>query len=149
MPVPKSVVKIDKDGVKFTSSVDRVNYTIKELTRAALRDVGNYLRKELIKKLRLLPGMKKSKRIYNSTQYWGRKIEADLQIGFKHNAWYGAKQELGDSNQPRRNILRDTVYENIPMIVSIESQYLSALEDEAKALALIDESEVTSSDEQD
>lgn len=39
MSVPSSVTKITKDGVEFTSNVDRVNYTMKELCRAALRDV--------------------------------------------------------------------------------------------------------------
>ncbi len=43
MAVPKSVVRFKKNGVEYTSSVDRVNYTIVELTRAALRDVGKYL----------------------------------------------------------------------------------------------------------
>ena len=147
MPIPKSVTKISKDGIKFVSSVDRVNYTINELSRAALRDVAKFLRKEMLNKLRKLPGMKKHKRIYSSTQYWVRKQEADLQIGFKHNAWYGAKQELGDDKQPRRNILRDTVHENVPKIIEIESKYLSSLEDEARALALLDESEVISSND--
>ena len=33
MSVPKSVVKFDKDGVKFVSSVDYYDYTLKELCR--------------------------------------------------------------------------------------------------------------------
>ena len=43
MSVPKSVVKFDKDGVKFVSSVDWYDYTLKELCRAALRDVGKFV----------------------------------------------------------------------------------------------------------
>ena len=42
MPVP-SVVKFTKNGVEYTSSVDRANYYIYELTRAALKDVGKYI----------------------------------------------------------------------------------------------------------
>jgi len=38
-------------------------------------------------------------------------------------------------------LLQKTVSESIPEIVSIESKYLSALEDEASALALIEEDE--------
>ena len=147
MPMPKSVVKFDKKGIKFTSEVDRVNYTINELTRAALKDVAKVLRKLLIEKLKKLPGMKRNRRIYNSTQYWVRKIDKDLQIGFKHNTWYGPLQELGSKNQPKKGILRETVYENIPLIVEIESKYLSAIESEAKALALIDEQEGVSDNE--
>jgi len=51
------------------------------------------------------------------------------------------QQELGDRNQPARHILRGTVMENIDEIRKIEGQYLSAIEDENKALALIDEKE--------
>ena len=146
MPMPKSVTKFSKkDGVTFVSSVDRVNYTIDELTRAALKDVGRIMRLKLFAELKTLPGMnkqiRKGGRINNSTQYWARPRDKDLQIGFKHDTWYGVHQELGTKNQPARHILRDTVYENIPLIVKIESQYLSALEDEARALSLIDESE--------
>lgn len=147
MPMPKSVVKHDKNGIKFISEVDKVNYTINELTRAALKDVAKVLRKLMIEKLKKLPGMKRNRRLYNSTQYWVRKIETDLLIGFKHNTWYGPGQELGSSNQPKKSILRDTVYENIPLIVEIESKYLSGLESEAKALALIDEQEGVPDDE--
>lgn len=138
MPVPKSVVKINKDGIEFTSSVDRTQYTLEELSRAALRDVAKLLRKKMIVKLKKLPGMRRSKRIYNSTQYWVRKRETDLQIGFKHGSWYGSRQELGEKNQPARHILRSTTMENLKEIQRIEGAYLSAIEDENKALGLID-----------
>lgn len=141
MPLPKSVTKVKKDGIEFISNVDRANYTIQELSRAALRDVAKLVRKRMIEKLKKLPGMKRSKRPYKSTQYWVRRRDCDLQIGFKHNTWYGVHQELGDRNQPARHILRGTVMENIDEIRKIEGQYLSAIEDENKALALIDEKE--------
>lgn len=142
MPMPKSVTKYtNKNGVTFTSSVDRANYTIEELSRAALKDVAKVVRRLMIDKLKKLPGMKKNRRIYSSSQYWVRKRETDLQIGFKHDTWYGVLQELGSKNQPKRSILRDTVYENIDLIQKIEAQYLSAVEDELRAQALIDEDE--------
>lgn len=137
MPLPKSVTKIKKDGVEFISNVDRVKYTLVELQRAALRDTAKLIRKRMIQKLKMLPGMKKSKRLFASTQYWIRKRETDLQIGFKHNTWYGVLQELGSKNQPKRSILRDTTYENIREIQLIQGKYLSAIEDENKALGLI------------
>lgn len=84
MPLPKSVVKIKKDSIEFTSSVDRVQYTMIELQRAALRDVAKFIRKRMLEKLKKLPGMKRSRRIYGSTQFWIRKRETDLIIGFKH-----------------------------------------------------------------
>jgi len=138
MPLPKSVVKIKKDGIEFTSSVDRVNYLLEELQRAALRDSGKLIRKRMILKLKKLPGMQGSKRIYSSTQYWVRKRETDMQIGFKHDTWYGVQQELGEKNQPARNILRGTVMECIDDIRRIQGAYLSAIEDENKAIGLID-----------
>lgn len=142
MPMPKSVTKYsNKNGVTFTSGVDRANYTIQELSRAALKDVAKVLRKKMVLKLKELPGMKKNKRIYSSTQYWVRKKETDLQLGFKHDTWYGVLQELGGENQPKRSILRDTVFESIDDIQKIEAQYLSAVEDEMKAQQLIDEAE--------
>lgn len=139
MPLPRSTTKINKNGVKFTSSVDRVQYTLEELIRAALRDVAKLLRKRILDKLKRLPGMKSNKRLWNSTQYWVRKRESDLLIGFKHDSWYGARGELGTHGQPARNILRDIVYENIDDIRRIQGQYLSAIEDENRAKGLIDE----------
>ena len=43
MAAPKSVMKINKNGVTFTESVDRANYFITELTRAAMKDVARYV----------------------------------------------------------------------------------------------------------
>lgn len=43
MSVPKSVIRFKSDSVIVTSEVDRANYTIRELTRAAMRDVGKYV----------------------------------------------------------------------------------------------------------
>ena len=130
MPLPNAKMKINKDGVKFESNVDAVMYSMTELSRAALRDTAKFLRKRMVEKLRKLQGMKKSKRPYSSTQYWVRKRETDLQIGFKHNTWYGVFQELGDRRQPKRDILRGTVMENLDEIQRIQAQYLSALNQE-------------------
>ena len=147
MPLPRSVTRVDRTGsVTFTSNVDRVNYTINELCRAALRDVAKVLRKKMILKLKKLPGMKNNKRIYTSTQYWVRRREADLQLGFKHDAWYGVNQELGTKGMPKKSILRDTVFESIPEIRQIQGQYLSAVADEQRAARLIDESQALSGD---
>lgn len=142
MSVPKSVIKIDKSGVKYVSNVERASYTIAELTRAALRDVGKFICRRCNEKAQKLPGLKRSRRVRGSAsafQYWARKIECDLQIGVKHDTWYGVKQELGTSGQPKRAILTSTVQENIAEIVKIESRYLSALENEAEALSLVNE----------
>lgn len=145
MGLPPSVTKVDRSGrVTFTSNVDRINYTINELCRAAMRDTAKMLRKKMIYKLKKLQGMKNNRRIYKSTQYWVRKRDADLQIGLKHDSWYGVQQELGTRKQPKRSIVRDTVFESISEIRSIQAKYLSAVEDIQTAQRLIDESEAVS-----
>lgn len=146
MSVPKSVTRLNKDGVKFISSVDRCSYTIKELTRAALRDVGKFVVVETNKKAQTLfhNSMKKSKRVRGTKgafQYWARTKDCDLQVGIKHSTWYGTEQELGSSKIKKHGYLTASVQDNIATIVKIESQYLSALKNEARALEIIDERE--------
>lgn len=43
MANPPSGMKITKNGVTYQSNIDRTQYTIRELSRAALRDVGKYI----------------------------------------------------------------------------------------------------------
>ena len=147
MPVPKSVVRFRKNGIEYTSSVDRASYTIVELTRAALRDVGKYLARTANSKASKLPGLKKSRRVRGRTSTflynvpWAKKGLPHLEVGVTHDTWYGVEQEMGTSKQPRRQILKKSASENVAQIVEIESKSLSALEDEARALRLINEKE--------
>ena len=136
MAVPKSVVKIKKDGVEFVSNVDRASYFIRELSRAALRDVGKLIVKRIKQKIHRHTG-----RLIKNTQYWVRKKECELQVGFKPGGWYGIFQELGTESQPKIGALYNATAENIQLIREIEGKYLSAIEDENAALALIDEEE--------
>lgn len=152
MSLPKSVVRFKKGNVEYVSNVDACNYTIQELTRAALRDVGKYVTRLVNDKAlklyggglgstnRIIPhkGADRSKLAFG---YWARKKECDLQVGVKHESWYGTKQELGSDGMPKEAFIRNTVYDNIPKIVEIESKYLSGLEDEAAALAAAEVSE--------
>lgn len=138
MGIP-SPIKITKNGVEYISRVDRTKYLLAELTRAALRDVGRYLRRLQLDEVRKLPGLRKGKRPTGAFQYWVRKKDNDLWTGIKHNTWYGVAQELGSSKQPKRAIVTRSVMDNIDEIRRIEGQYLSAIEDENKALGLIDE----------
>jgi HK97 gp10 family phage protein len=144
MPLPESVTKINKDGVVFVSSVNKVEYLLSELTRAALKDVAKLIRKRTIEKMKTMPGMRRSKRTYRALGFWVRKKETDLQIGYGNSkrgtsgdAWYAIQAELGLDNQPKRAFLRNTVFENIPTIIEIQSKYLSSLESDAAALKQI------------
>lgn len=141
MSVPKSVTKVTSEGVEFTSSVDRVNYTMKELCRAALRDVGKFIckrfRQEYYRFFRRRKGY-----IGKYTQYWVKWKKEDvpkLEVGMKPNAFYGLYQEVGSEKQQKLGLLTKATEENIAEIIRIESQYLSALENEAMALSLISE----------
>lgn len=162
MAMPKSVMKINKDGVKFESKVDQAAYTIEELSRRALYDTAKFIRKQMIAELKKMPGMRRNRRIYRSAQFWVRRRETDLQIGFKHGSWYGALQELGGVGNwavkkgggivasgsysvPARNILRNAVYPNIAQIREIQAQYLSALSGDG-ASGMVDESEYKSNE---
>ena len=149
MAVPKSVVKISKKGVEYTSNVDKASYTILELTRAAMRDVGKFLAYTANARAQKLKGLKKSRRVRGRSSTflydvpWAKKGLPHVDVGVVHDTWYGVDQEMGTSKQPRRQILRNTAHDNIAKIVEIESKYLSAMEDEAEALRLISEKEYT------
>ena len=151
MSVPKSVVRFrtkqGKTTIEYTSSVDRAVYTIVELSRAAMRDVGKYLARTANSKAMKLKGLKKSRRVRGRTSTflynvpWAKSGLPHLEVGVTDDTWYGVQQELGTSNQPKRQILKRSAQDNIAKIIEIESQYLSALESEAKALRLISEEE--------
>ena len=149
MSVPKSVVKFKGSNVEYTSSVDFACYTIVELTRAAMRDVGKYIVRMANRDAMKLPGLKKSRRVRGRTSTflynvpWAKSGLPHLEVGVTHNTWYGVEQEMGSSKMPKHGILSNTARENIAKIVEIESQYLSAMEDEARALRLISEEEYT------
>ena len=148
MPFPPSVTKINKDGVQFTESVDRANYLITELTRAAMKDVAKFILKIVRKNVRAINNYTRKMRYGPMRyQYWVRKKECDLQLGIENTAkgadtaWWADQAELGTAGQPKRGFLRSAVYDNIDTIRKIEAQYLSAIEDELNAAAMCDEDE--------
>lgn len=147
MSVPKSVTKVNKNGVTYTSNVDACQYYIHELSRAALRDVGKFVRTKwkevyysVFTKHSGDGGKATSYKVIASKSTIYPRVEVGLQSG-KVDGFYAYFQEFGTSKQPRLGLLEGLVEDNVPTIVEIESKYLSALEDEAKALSLIDESE--------
>ena len=148
MPLPPSVTKISKDGVQFTESVDRANYLITELTRAAMKDVAKYVLRIVRANVRGISNQTRKMRYAPLRyQYWVRKKECDLQLGIENTArgaetaWWADQAELGTAGQPKRGFLRSAVYDNIDTIRQIEAQYLSAIEDEINAASMVDEGE--------
>jgi HK97 gp10 family phage protein len=140
MSIP-SPIKITKKGVEYISSVDRAKYLLVELERAALKEIGKFVRRRVLDDVRKLKGFKRGKRPLRAYQIWVRKREGNLQIGIKHDTWYGVAQELGTSKQPRRAILKNTVMNNVDEIRRIAGLYIKEIEDENKALGLIDDND--------
>lgn len=136
MPLPKSV-KFSRNGVEFLSNCDRIQYTLKELTRAALRDTGKYVCRETRKKIKRRTG-----RLAKNTQYWvrARQQTPDLQVGFKPGGFYGLFQEIGTQKQPKIAALTESTENNIATIQKIQQQYLSAIGTES-AESMINEEE--------
>ncbi len=134
MSLPSSV-KFSKNGVEFLSNCDRLQYTIEELTRAALRDTGKYVCRETRKKIKRRTG-----RLARNAQYWVRRQSGDLQVGFKPGGFYGLYQEIGTAKQPKIAALSDATQNNIATIQRIQQQYLSAVGTESGE-QMIDEGE--------
>lgn len=136
---PKSVMKINKkDGVTFTSSVDYAEYTLHELSRAALKDVGKYVTREARQNVK-----KKTGRGAKNIQYWVkyRQPVPELEIGIKPGGFYMGFFELGTSKTPKMAAMYNAVASNIPMIIKIQSQYLTGMNNLDMAQSKIDEGE--------
>ena len=147
MSVPKSVTKVNKNGVTYTSNVDAANYYLFELSRGALRDVAKFVKRTFrdsyyshFDKETGNAGRATTSAVLSNKDTKYPRVE----IGLKKTTVkgvYAYEQEFGTSKIQRLGLLTHAVEDNIPKIIEIESKYLSALDSEAKALALIDESE--------
>ena len=151
MAVPKSVIKLKKNGVVYTSNVDKCKYYIFELSRAALRDVGKFCKKEFRKSFysKFKRDTGDAGRATSCVVYSNKKTKFPrAEIGLPHShrgknveGFYSYFQEVGSSRQPKLGILANVVQSNVAEIIKIESQYLSALETEARVQQLISERE--------
>lgn len=143
--MPKSVIKFDKNGVKYESSCDKCQYALFELNRRALSDVGRFLCRKFnqlyeanFKKISKMHKKATKYRVFSNAQTKYPRMQIGL-TGVK--GFYSYFQEFGSRHTKRLGLLQRAAKENVDEIIKIESQYLSGLEDEAKALALIKESE--------
>lgn len=152
MSAPKSVVKFDKNGIKYTSNVDAVNYYMFELTRAALRDVGKFVVRtfrdsyyKVFTKKTGKAGKATRYKVFSNINTQYPRVQIGLPKGRKEG-FYSYFQEFGSSKTQKLGLLTHAVQDNIAEIVRIESQYLSGLSEEADKLdALIDEDEMEGS----
>ncbi len=134
MAVPKAV-KITKNGVEIISKVDRTKYALKQLVHAANKDVGKLITKRTREKIN-----KRTGRGRRFTQYWARK-DGSLQVGYKPEAFYLGFDELGTNKRKKIAQLNNTVQDELPEIRKIQGAYIKSIEDENKALGLINENE--------
>lgn len=151
MSAPKTVTKVLKNGVQYTSNVDRASYTIKELSRGALRDVAKFVKKQFninyyqtFKKHTGDAGRSLKAVVYSTEKTIYPRVEIGIPKAHRANkvdGFYSMFQEIGSSKQPRLGLLSHAVQDNVAQIIEIESKYLSALENEAEALKLINEQE--------
>lgn len=151
MGLPQSVVKYEKDGIKYTSNVDAAQYTIQELTRAALRDVGKFICKKF-KELYYSNFKKNTGKAAKACQYWVKtKTEPiELQVGIKGgkiNGFYSRFQETGTSKQAKLGLLERAATENLETIREIESKYLSAINTDSFEDLIDDATEYEGGDE--
>lgn len=158
--VPKPIV-IKKGEVTFVSSVDRCQYTITELSKMALRDVAKLLRQRVKAKdnmPELTGNLKKNigtwVRINKTTGkpelqigVYGREKAKQKNLDY---AFYAPFLELGTKNRKAVNggkgFLKHVVTASIDDIRKIEGQYLEAVEDENRALGLIEDGEEITDD---
>lgn len=136
MPTPKSVVRINKKGIQYVSEVDKAQYYIHELTRAALRDVGKFIARTFrdsyyshFTKRTGQAGKATKYKVWSSAKTTAPRVEIGLKTG-QVNGFYAYFQEFGSSKTPRLGLLQKAAKENIDEIIKIESQYLSALNGE-------------------
>lgn len=98
MGVP-SVVKIKKGNVEYTGKVDIAQYTIRELTRRALLDVGRYVTYNVRKNLKVAFPFTKYHRMSERYQSWTLKRENELLLGVEKKkegaktAWWADQLE--------------------------------------------------------
>lgn len=156
--VTKVLVKKGKTEIRFEDGLDQTQYFIHELNRAALRDVGKFIKKvfrtEYYKNFKRRTG-EAPKAVYAKVWASASTTAPRLEIGLPHShrgkevtGFYSFFQEFGSSKTPRLGILQNAVKDNVAEIIKIESQYLTALEGEASRLdSLIDESDMEVDDE--
>lgn len=103
-----SVMKIKKGEIVFESKCDLAKYTIAELTRRALMDVGRYVTYGVRKQLRLLLPFTKHHRATERYQYWVPRKENYLVLGIENRkrgaktAWWADQLELDKFVVPPR-----------------------------------------------
>lgn len=165
MPIPKSVTKIKtkqgKSEVIFTSAVDGANYTIEELTKAALRDTGKVIIRFVKDATPERTGLLKK-----SWEKWVKKSKANGEVSLQLGVYTAAQARkkgqsyahhahlilLGHKTRnggfvAGNNFFYQVVADNINLIRETQGKYLSAIENEQEARSIVESEEKLAEDE--
>ena len=134
MAMPKPI-KFNRNGIEYISNVDRTKYTLKQLVHCANKDVGKFITKETKKQIK-----RRSGRGRRNTQYWARK-DGSLLVGYKPGGFYIGYEEIGSSGKTKKAFMTNTAIKEKNEIRKIQGTYIKSIEDENRALGLIDEIE--------
>ncbi len=144
MPMPKSVVKVKKDGIEFISNVDGVCYSIRELSRAALRDVGEFIKRRYQDRYYSVYKKHSGNGKFAVSYKTDESSAPCLLIGIRHaspgnvvRGFYTFFHEVGTTRYSARPLLKRVVEDNLADVQRIEEAYLGALNDETDAMRLI------------
>lgn len=153
--------KYNKAGVLYISKVDEVKDTMRELERAALKEVAKFLRKEVKNRVPVDQGiLKRNVGTWIKTlkkSVGGEKMGTPvLQIGVYSRerakkkkytyAYHAHLVEFGTVKTRAQPFMRPAVMENIDQIRLIQGKYLKEIEDENRARGLINEEEEIADD---
>jgi len=140
MSVPKSVTKLKKgkngSTVYFESNVDRTQYYMFELARAALRDSAKVIvrlfREEYYKNFEKHTGnagRATKYKVYSNKNTKKPRVEIGLKTG-QVEGFYAYFQEFGaaDGRIPKLGLLRKVAIDNFETVRAIQAQYLSGIE---------------------
>ena len=135
--------------VQFTSNSNEAKKILRELERAALKDVAKFLRKEIKRNVPVDQGTLKK-----NVGSWVKKVSGGspvLQIGVYTRArarkkgyvyaFHAHMVEFGTKYSSAQPFLRNSVMNNIDQIRIIQGKYLKSIEDENRARGLINEEE--------
>jgi len=137
------------NSIRFISNAEEVKKVMRELERAALKDVAKFLRKEIKRAVPVDRGVLKK-----NVGSWVKKTSNGtpvLQIGVYTRArarkkgyiyaFHAHLVEFGTKAMPATPFLRPPVLNNIDQIRLIQGKFLKEIENENRARGLMDESE--------
>jgi len=141
MALPKSRVRYQKSGITFIDNTEAVEWTMTQLTRAALRDVSIFVRKTFktsyyshFNKITGDAGKATKGKIWATDRTLYPRVDIGLKTG-KAKGFYAYYQEFGTSakrprghSTPKLGLLQHSVKDNTTMISSIMAQYLGELD---------------------